>query len=175
VNYVFKPYDESFPKIFEEEKRRLEKYLTSHYQLEHFGSTSIPGLGGKGIIDIFLVVSEEDLPKILNEVERAGYDFRPSSGTDERFVCVREITNTAGSKERFHLHITHSNNRDYKKDIAFRDYLRTHPEDMNKYAKTKKSAAEKANQSKEEYMRLKEPIIQEILKKALSINSSGKS
>ncbi len=50
IEYVFKPYDPSFPKLFEEEKKRLEKFLTGTFCIEHFGSTAVPRLGGKELL-----------------------------------------------------------------------------------------------------------------------------
>ncbi len=170
VNNVFKPYNPEFPDFYKQEKKRLEQFLTGKYRLEHFGSTSIPGLGGKGIIDIFLVASKQELPNKSEEIKKAEYESRPNSGTEERFVYIREITDENGQQKRFHMHITDPDNFDFKKDIAFRDYLRTHPEDRDKYAEAKKKAADGANQSKEEYMRIKEPIISEIVNKALRNN-----
>ena len=59
--YIFKPYHEIFPKLFEQEKLRLSKYLTGEYMIEHIGSTAVPGLGGKGIIDIMISVSKDKM------------------------------------------------------------------------------------------------------------------
>lgn len=59
--YEFKPYNPAFSKYFEEEKKRLSKYLSGDYQIEHIGSTAVPGLGGKGIIDIMIAVSKEQM------------------------------------------------------------------------------------------------------------------
>lgn len=59
--YVFKPYNSIFPELFEKEKERLSKYLTGEYQIEHVGSTAVQGLGGKGIIDIYLATPRKNL------------------------------------------------------------------------------------------------------------------
>lgn len=172
VNYVFKPYNPAFPRIFEAEKNRLKQHLSEEYRIEHYGSTSIPGLGGKGIIDIFLIVPKEKLKKVFEEVKTAGYDARPKSGSKTRFVYVREVMNK-NQKERYHLHIaSEEENEDYKIDLLFRDYLRQHPEDAKRYAEIKKQAAKEAasvpqDQRKDVYMKVKGKVMEEILKKAL--------
>jgi GrpB-like predicted nucleotidyltransferase (UPF0157 family) len=165
VDYVFKPYNPQLPKIFEQEKRRLRQFLFGEYKIEHFGSTAIPGLGGKGIIDIYLIVPKKNLETVFKGLESAGYEFRPNAGNAERFVFVREIRNKDQEKERYHLHVTYTENSQWKIDLAFRDYLRTHPKDLEEYADIKQKAAAEANQSKEEYMRIKKPVIERILAK----------
>src|SRR6185312_14832061 len=166
VDYVFKPYDPKFPKLFQKERERLQEFLQGEYQLEHFGSTAIPGLGGKGIIDIYLIVAKNLLTQVFENVENADYEARPASSKPERFVYVREVYEN-GEKERYHLHVSFPESFEPKKDLAFRDYLLTHPEAVEAYTEIKKIAAEKAHGSKEIYMQTKTPVIQEILQKAL--------
>ena len=75
--YVFKLYENKFPEIFEKEKDRLSKYLTGDYKIEHIGSTAVPGLGGKGIIDIYIVSPTDNQENIKEGLLRAGYEARP--------------------------------------------------------------------------------------------------
>lgn len=168
VNYIFLPYNPLFPQFFENEKRRLNIFLTGEYIIEHFGSTAVKGLGGKGIIDIYVVIPLPEMEKTKKELEKADYESRPKSGTDKRFIFVREIKVTNDRIQRYHIHLTDNSNIDYRTDIAFRDYLRKHPDDVKKYSIIKQKAAKQANQSKERYMSIKESIIQKILAKALA-------
>lgn len=165
VDYVFKSYDPQFPQLFEAEKKRLEQFLTTEDIIEHFGSTAVPGLGGKGIVDIYILTQSDRLQRVFQGLEQVGYEARPNAGSPTRFVYVREIVHD-GEKERYHIHVS-ANREEYEKDILFRDWLREHPEDKEKYALIKQKAAKEANQSKDEYMKIKSPIIQEILAKAL--------
>lgn len=169
VDYVFKSYNVAYPALFENEKKRLERFLTGHFKIDHFGSTAVPGLGGKGIIDMYLIVSKDHTSTILKQIGNAGYSPRPNSGTKERFIYVREYLEEKGQKVRYHLHITHPASEDYKNCIVFRDYLRTHPEDAQIYALVKKQASQQPEISKEKYMSFKEPIILSILEKALQV------
>lgn len=60
LKYVFRPYDPIFPKLFIKEKNRLKKFLGRTVLIEHVGSTAIPGLGGKGIIDIAIAAPDKN-------------------------------------------------------------------------------------------------------------------
>lgn len=171
VNYVFKSYNPESPTLFTNEKKRLKQFLTGNCHIEHFGSSAVLNLGGKGIIDIYVIVPITEIEKTKQILEKTcSYEFRPHSGTQRRFVFIREGKNANGEVQRYHLHLTDPDCFDYKKDIVFRDYLRTHPEELKKYAAIKRQAAKQANQSKEAYMAIKTPVIQEILTKALAEN-----
>ena len=64
--YVFRPYSEIFPKLFAAEKIRIAKSIETDGVIEHVGSTAIPGLGGKGIIDIAIAVDKEKLETVYH-------------------------------------------------------------------------------------------------------------
>lgn len=161
--YVFRPYDPIYPKLFNEEKNRLKKFLGKKIFIEHVGSTSIPGMGGKGIIDIAVAAnSKNDLSNVSSQLIEAGYYYDPDDGTDERWFHGKKVSNT----ERYHTHLTFKGSKDWMEIISFRNYLKTHPGDFNKYAEIKKQAVKSANQNKEIYMKNKEPFILEIIRKA---------
>src|SRR5579885_662783 len=84
VKYVFKPYSETFPRLFEKEKKRIAAYLGDTAIIEHVGSTSIPNMGGKGIIDLALAVSSDDLDAITDRLQNLGYQYKPEHSTSER-------------------------------------------------------------------------------------------
>lgn len=165
--YVFKHYNSIYPELFEKEKRRLSKYLTGEYQIEHIGSTAVESLGGKGIIDIYIVASKQDLEKISKEVLESGYEYRPRVSADQHLFHRIDLPDPIEGTRRYHVHISYPGAEDFKHAIAFRNYLRKHPEDVKKYIEAKKEAAKNANQEKDKYMAIKTPVIQEILTKAL--------
>lgn len=167
AKYIFKPYHDIFPHLFADEKERLGKYLTGKYQIEHFGSTAVSGLGGKGIIDLYVIVSRQRVGKAKKEIEKAGYLFRSNSGTTRRLFFLQELPDANEEKRVYHLHLTDVKNLDFQNDILFRDYLRTHHGAAKEYAQIKQKAVKEANESKELYMQIKQPVIQKILKKAL--------
>ncbi len=59
--YVFRQYDKEYPEFFQTEKKRLRAVLPSGALFEHIGSTSVPGLGGKGFIDILIGIPREKI------------------------------------------------------------------------------------------------------------------
>lgn len=166
--YVFKPYNDIFPELFAKEKLRLSKYLTGEYRIEHIGSTAVSGLGGKGIIDIYLVATKQDLDRISKETLKSGYESRPKVGADQHVFQRINLPDPLEGTRRYHIHISYPEAKDFKQAMAFRDYLRNHPKDVDKYSQAKKEAAENSNQDKDQYMAIKTPAIQEILSKALT-------
>ncbi len=163
--YVFRPYDPIYPKRLTREKNRLKKFLGKDVLIEHIGSTSIPGMGGKGIIDIAVAASSKnDLLEVSSKLVEIGYYYNQEDGTEDRWFHGRKVSD----KERYHLHLTFRGSKDWKEMISFRDYLKTHPEDFKKYEEIKKMAVETANQDKEIYIKIKEPMILDILNKALN-------
>lgn len=165
--YDFRPYNAIFPELFDKEKNRLSKYLTGAYQIEHIGSTAVPGLGGKGIIDIYIVVLKEDINKISREVLSSGYAIRPRISFDQHIFYRIDLPDMSKEIRRYHVHISYPEAEDFKQAIVFRDYLRKHPVDAEKYAFAKIKAANEADQDKVKYMTIKTPVIEEILKKAV--------
>lgn len=160
--YIFRPYDPQLPELFSKEKNRLEKFI-GNVLIEHVGSTAVPGLGGKGIIDIAVGVSDKsNFSEVSSKLIEAGYYYDPKDGTDERWFHGRKISDS----ERYHIHLTFKDSKDWKEMVSFRDYLRTHPEDVQQYAKIKEKASELSNQDAKTYMEIKAPIILDILKKA---------
>lgn len=168
VKYVFKPYNSIFPELFEKEKIRLSKFITGKYQIEHEGSTAVPRLGGKGIIDIYIVSDKENLDRISSEVLRAGYEYRTRVSTDQHLFHRIDLPDPIEGIRRYHIHISYPQSVDFISAIKFRDYLKAHPKDVKKYANIKIEAARLANEDKDKYMLIKTPVIQEILSRALS-------
>ena len=165
--YEFKAYNPVSPKLFEDEKNRLAQYLSRDYQIEHIGSSAVPGLGGKGIIDIMIAVPKEQMEAFSQQAQKAGYIFRPLASTKNRLFLRQEYPEDFEKEKAYHLHITYSESDDWKEAIAFRDYLRTHPKDLTRYSEVKKKAAQEANESTEKYKSIKDSVLKEILNKAL--------
>lgn len=169
MKYVFKPYEAVYKELFLKEKGRLGKVLGEKIQIEHVGSTAVPGLGGKGIIDIAIGANKEKFNYISGILEESGYEFRPNAGTEKRLFFQTKRKDRSGKERTYHIHLADIKGEEWKKMIAFRDYLRVHPKNVNEYANAKRKAAKESNQDKETYMRIKEPVIARILDRALKI------
>lgn len=166
--YVFKPYDPDFPKLFEVEKKRIEKILGKSDLIEHIGSTAVSGLGGKGIVDICIATSKKNLKAVSKKLQELGYEFGPKGGSAERLFHKISLKDENKKLRIYHVHLTFKEGQEWDNVIMFRDYLRTHPEEVKKYAEIKKLAAKKANENREVYMEIKCPLIDEMVKKALN-------
>lgn len=165
--YVFKPYDPASSLLFELEKQRLAAFVGNKVKIEHVGSTAVPKLGGKGIIDICIAIKEEQMKKVSEQAQKASYVFKPHASFPDRLFHQIDLPNKEENIQRYHLHIVSKNSQEYFNLIIFRDYLKTHPEAVRRYAYIKKEAAAKACEDKDVYMEIKQPVIEQILKNAI--------
>ena len=162
--YVFKPYSKIFSQLFDEEKKRIVDSIGTIAVIEHVGSTAVLGLGGKGIIDIAIAASKKDLGTVFQKLQDLGYEFRPTFSTPDRFYFVIFLPDPEEETRRYHVHLTHPENPEWKDFIGFREYLISHPEVANEYGEIKKQAALDANHDGEKYRKLKESMIQKIVR-----------
>ena len=158
--YVFKPYSKNFPSLFSCEKARIARSIAECLDIQHVGSTAIPGLGGKGIIDIAIAVRRGDFETVSRKLAELGYDLREHRSTEERRFLRADLPDGEETIRRYHIHLTFPESGDWRDLIAFRDYLRRHPREAEKYAQLKKEAAILANGDGSEYRRLKSPFFQ---------------
>lgn len=163
--YVFKPYNLIFPELFLREKERIASLLKTALAIEHVGSTAIPDLGGKGIIDIAIAVNKEDMDSVTKQLQNLGYEFRPAFSTPDRAYFVINLPDPFEGVRRYHVHLTYPESNDWKGLIQFRDYLRNHPKEAQEYAELKKKAALEADQDGKKYRKLKQPMFQKISQK----------
>ncbi|MFI0434479.1 MAG: GrpB family protein [Parachlamydiaceae bacterium] len=160
--YTYKPYSNTFPSLFQKEKKRISSTLHIALAIEHVGSTSIPGLSGKGIIDIAISASKEKMEQASQILQKLGYEYRPTFSTPERFYFIIYLADSEEGNRRYHIHLTYPSSKEWKELIGFRDYLKHHPEAVNDYAILKRQAADMANQDGELYRKMKEPMFQKI-------------
>lgn len=160
--YVFKPYNNSFPILFEKEKERIKSQANIKLEIEHVGSTAIPNLGGKGIIDIAIAVTKHDIDAASKHLQTLGYEFRPIHSTNDRLYFVIDLPDLEEGLRRYHVHLTHPESNDWIGLIGFRDYLRTHSEAVLEYENIKKQAALKTDSEGELYRKLKRPMFEKI-------------
>jgi GrpB-like predicted nucleotidyltransferase (UPF0157 family) len=165
-HYVFKPYHPIFTELFEKEKKRLREFLSEDVVIEHFGSTAVPGLGGKGIIDIAVPVDYQVMQEISQKVQLAGYLYQPNEGNENRIVHIIDLEDPVDDERRYHLHVMNKDSEEITNMLLFRDYLRNHLEDREAYAKIKEEAVNLGKDNKAAYMSHKEPVILEIIRKA---------
>lgn len=173
--YVFKPYSKIFPELFEKEKQRILAHVKTALLIEHIGSTAVPGLGGKGIIDIAIAVNKTCMESTSKQLQDLGYEYRPSFSTPDRLYFIIYLPDQEEENRRYHIHLTYPENNEWKEFIGFRDYLRHHPEELQEYANLKEQAAFEANHEGERYRKVKEPMFEKIRSLTNSVNDKEPS
>ncbi len=158
-------YDEDWIKSFELEAEKLKDIFSEELiTIHHIGSTSVPGLQAKPIIDIMPVVRKIDRVDGYNpQMEMIGYECMGEFG-----IPGRKYFRKGGDKRTHHIHMFEIGDTNVERHLAFRYYLRTHPEDASRYASLKADLARKFPNDIQSYMDGKDALIKEIEKKALS-------
>lgn len=138
------PYDPLWPESFRREKQHLLSCLPSALirRIEHFGSTAVPGLSAKPIVDMLVEVTELEATRvrIAPVLEAQGYDYfwRPTHGDDGPPFYAWFIKRHAQTGVRtHHIHMVESDFADHWDRLLFRDYLREHPEAAKEYERLK--------------------------------------
>ena len=163
------PYDEKWPALFEREKERILKILKDKaLMIEHIGSTSVPGLMAKPIIDILLVVEdagkEEDY---MDDLCRHGYILRVREPDFENHHMFK------GPDTDIHLHVFSKGSKEIEKYLLFRNYLRLHDDARELYENTKKELAKKTWKYVQNYADAKSEVVQKILSDAIQENKTN--
>jgi len=164
--YVFKEYSQKFPDLFNKEKNKLKHILTKDAIIEHIGSSAIPGLGGKGIIDILISVMKKNIEKNKEELQGHKYIFKPNAGSKERKYFEKDYVYDKKTR-RVHIHLTFHNSSEFKQKVALVKYLKKHPEVAKKYIKIKKDAVRHARGEGKKYGEYKLKFLEKLNKKAL--------
>lgn len=158
-------YDPEWPRRFDDERRLLAAvFAGTDARIEHVGSTAVPGLGAKPIIDILIgVPTLAEVERRIPALEAEGYDYAPEYETqlpDRRYFRKPRVLPRA-----FHLHCVVTGSDIWIRQRAFRDHLRAHPEAAAAYDALKRELTRRV--SKQEYTAAKGPFIESILAAAL--------
>ena len=165
------PYDPRWPKKFEEERQHLRSCLPPELigRIEHFGSTAVPGLLAKPIVDILVEVSslEETKKRIVPILEAQGYDYfwRPSRGDDMPPFYAWFIKRDRHGNRTHHIHMVEADFEHWDR-LLFRDYLRKFSKITHQYAALKIKLAQTHHGSRTAYTDGKGSFINEITQRA---------
>lgn len=133
-------------------------------RLYHIGSTSIPGIVAKPVIDILgSVDSHEELDQRRSALEELGYEYKGEYGIEGRRYCV--LYDPKKTKGYVHLHIFEHGSPQIESHLLFRDYLRVNQSAAKKYEQTKLALLEQ-KVPREQYPDLKSPVLKQLLAKA---------
>ena len=150
-------------KEFEKEKARILAACDGAVvTIEHIGSTSVPGLAAKPIIDIAVGIRRlKDAELLLPTLRTLGYDFYKSFQKQRLFVAKGP-----DDKRTHYLHVMRYNGAKWKSDRLFRDYLRTHPRAVKRYTKLKLDLAKTYPNDRQAYADAKDNFIKDCIVKA---------
>jgi GrpB-like predicted nucleotidyltransferase (UPF0157 family) len=154
------PYQPEWARLFEEEHDRLEAAVGDFVlELEHIGSTSVPGLPAKPIIDIGIAVRDFEAAFVcVAPIEALGYVYRGENGIPRRHYFRKGYP-----LRTHHIHMVEVESTEWAQQILFRDYLRGHPGARRQYADLKIDLARRFPKDRDAYLAAKAPLIREIL------------
>jgi len=157
-------YNELWPHLFKEEANHLQQiYRDELVDIYHIGSSSVPGLSAKPIIDIMPVV--RDITKVdkYNEaMQEIGYIAKGENG-----IAGRRYFQKGGDQRTHHIHIYQQGSHEIIRHLAFRDYLKVHPEVSRQYGALKEGLASQFPYDIDSYINGKDRFVKELEVRAL--------
>jgi GrpB-like predicted nucleotidyltransferase (UPF0157 family) len=158
-------YDPRWPVVYEAERKRIQEGIGGlALAVEHIGSTAVPGLGAKPIIDIMVglrgLVDAKECMVPLGDI---GYRYVPEY---EASIPDRRFFRKYQADGRFHLHMVEIGRDIWNRHLLFRDFLRRNPDEAIRYCELKKELAVKFKTNREAYTEAKTSFIESTIIKA---------
>jgi GrpB-like predicted nucleotidyltransferase (UPF0157 family) len=156
-----RPYDPGWPRLAADEIKQVGNALEAK-AVEHIGSTSVPGLAAKPIIDLLAGLDAPELPpERVAAMEELGYEYLGEYGLPGRLYFRK------GDPRTFHVHAVELGGRQWARHLAVRDYLRSSPEEVALYAAAKHSVAAAASGDWDAYCDGKGAFVDDLERRAL--------
>ncbi len=173
---VIHAYKPTWPQEFETIKATLSEILGAQaLRIDHIGSTSVPGLGAKDVIDIQITVKAliADIPKKLMA---KGYHYRrqitcdhvPLGADATPHLWAKQLFHQPDSQRRANIHVRIEGNPNQQYALLFRDYLRNHPNSAKSVELSKREIAKHHSNDIDTYYDIKDPIYDLIWESALN-------
>ena len=159
------PYDTAWPAEFEAERSRLQPVLTPWLagEIHHVGSTSVPGLGAKPVIDILAEVSSlEECRAAIEPLRALSYRWAPYQEERMHWFCK-----PSPEHRTHHLHLVVPGSEAWNEELAFRDALRAEPETARAYEELKRRLADEHIHDREAYTAAKTEFVESVLARVL--------
>jgi GrpB-like predicted nucleotidyltransferase (UPF0157 family) len=158
------PFNESWSVMFEEEARKMNTIFGNEIvAIYHIGSTSIPGMYAKPIIDILVEVKDiESVDHYNEQMSALGYRAMGENGiSGRRYFRKGEVERT------HHIHVFETGSEHITRHLAFKEYMIAHPEEAKAYSELKQKLSEQFPTDIKSYIEGKDLFIKETEKKAL--------
>jgi len=161
-------YDRRWPEQYELVAARVREALADvECSVEHIGSTAVPGLAAKDVIDVMTAVGNDfDLVKAADALAAAGWSVRPAGHGNDHPVpwldsdpreWVKRFAHEPEGVRRTHVHVRIVGRANHRYALVFRDFLKAHPDEAARYAEAKRSLAESCD-STSQYAEEKDPV-----------------
>jgi GrpB-like predicted nucleotidyltransferase (UPF0157 family) len=156
-------YDPQWPVLFEQEKERIIAALGSYLlTVQHIGSTAVPGLAAKPVIDIGVGIrSLADAPFLISRIEKLAYVYEPT--LEQLLPQRRFFWKGTPTVHTYHLHMAEVDDAVLVRPLQFRDYLRKHPDAAVEYGALKKELAKRCGQEMEAYVAGKTGFVENVM------------
>jgi GrpB-like predicted nucleotidyltransferase (UPF0157 family) len=164
--FLIHPYNAKWPQEFEILRQALLEALGPlALRIAHIGSTSVPGLGAKDVIDIQVTVRALS-PQITQKLVGAGFihredltqDHAPLGEDDRPELWTKRVFVEPEGQRRANIHIRMAGNPNQRYALLFRDYLRTHPNSARSIELIKREIAIRHSDDKDAYYAIKDPV-----------------
>jgi GrpB-like predicted nucleotidyltransferase (UPF0157 family) len=172
---IIHDYKPIWPQEFEAIRASLMEILgTLALRIDHIGSTSVPGLGAKDVIDIQITVSALT-PEVRQTLIDAGYEYRPDHAQDhvplgeddDPRLWAKFVFEQPPGQRRSNVHIRIAGSPNQRYALLFRDYLRAHPHAARSIELIKREIAKRHAEDLEAYYDIKDPVYDLIWEAAL--------
>ncbi|AIF43046.1 GrpB family protein [Virgibacillus sp. SK37] len=156
-------YNKNWAHLYKQETIELKSIFDDEVvRFEHFGSTSVPGMKAKPVVDIMCLVKDISKIDAYNTALKAiGYEAAGEWG-----ISGRRLFRKGGENRTHHVHVYQNDHPEIDRHLIVRDYLRTHPKEATMYSRLKEKLAQEYNDTRF-YSKAKKPFIQELEHRAL--------
>lgn len=161
-------YNTGWPKLFQKERQRLLSILPGDidFTIKHFGSTAIPGMAAKPIIDILLLCPEKDQwEQFIEPLESLGYLYWEDNPRKDRMFFVKGMP-PYGNGRTHHVHVMKPETAN--RSLLFLDYMKENPEEIRRYEEIKRRLMKLYPTDREKYTKEKKNFIEKIIARAKS-------
>jgi GrpB-like predicted nucleotidyltransferase (UPF0157 family) len=151
----YEPYDEALPSVFADVKLLIQN-IADHVTVEHVGSTSIPGIGGRNVLDVVIPLSEQNQPALRQALYALGFEDSPFPHYLPLLVGRRQH----GDKQYpILLYLVSPGSTVFRDWLRFRNHMRTHPDDAKAYDAVKRHVLASGRVDGEHYQEAKSPFL----------------
>ncbi len=167
-------YNPQWPQMYEQEKARIQEAIGEYLiDIQHVGSTSIPGLSAKPVIDIMAVIRNISLvEQCIKPLETLDYFYQGEGGIPGRHFFRKPIDISRG--RTYHMHMVEKGHDQWAMYQLFREYMLLHPESVQAYDRLKRELAINYGADRVAYTNAKAPFIESIIRAAVKEAMSEK-